>query len=155
MLPVWVQAVMAAAALVGATGVLWRKIVLPGYRLARAADELAPLLRDFTHAFKDTPHVFLILDEIADQFRTDSGSSLRDAVDRLETATQALHIRAEASRQLSAEDRKTLALLELLLDKLDLKADAAAVIVAEGQDRADAAEGEDAGEAADAAARSE
>lgn len=175
-MPTWIQAVLGAAALVTALGVLWRKVVRPAFKVAKAADELVPLLRDFTEAFRGTPQVFLILDEIASQFRTDGGSSLLDIINKLRDLTHELAVAAEAARQLSAQDRITLARLGVLLADLDVKADAraedaetvadrlavaqaavdgVAADLAESHARADAADPGDAGSAADAALRTQ
>jgi hypothetical protein len=71
-MPTWAQIVIGAAALVTAFGVLWRKVVRPAFRLAQAADELVPLLRDFTEAFRGNPQVFSILSEIARQVQDEA-----------------------------------------------------------------------------------
>lgn len=182
-MPTWVQFILGAAMVVTAMGVLWQKVVKPAFRLAQAADELVPLLADFTEAFKGTPQVFLILNEIAKEFRTDSGTTLRDIVNRLEALLDALTLAAEADRHLSADDRRMIARVVLLLDSLGVKADEGAVdravatadraVVAEdlaraktvlegvasdldaSHARADAAEPGDAGAAADAASRTD
>lgn len=176
MMPTWLQVVLGTAALVTAVGVIWKKIVAPMFRIAKAADVLVPLLRDFMDAFEDSPEVFLVLNEIAAQFRTDSGSSLRDVVNRLDKATHDLTISGAAAAQLSADDRLTLARLVVLLDVLDVKADTAGVeragvahdlvsaqaavdavatALAASEARADAVTEGDPGEAADAASRTE
>lgn len=173
-MPFAVQAILVAAAVVSALGVLWSKLGRPTWKIAKAADELVPLLRDFTEAFRGTPQVFLVLDEIARQFRTDSGSSLRDVVNRLEALINEQALAGEAARQLSADDRRTLARLVLLLDLVDAKADtltsdradvaanlerAQAAVEGVANDlaaahaRADATSAGDAGAAADAASR--
>lgn len=126
-MPVAVQVILAAAAVVTSLGVLWRKFVHPAFRMAKAADDLVPLLRDFTVAFKDTPQVFLILNEIAQQFRTDSGTTLRDVVNRLEQALNELQISGAAADRLTAEDRKSLAKMTVILELLDAKSDVGAL----------------------------
>jgi len=83
-MPTVVYWVGGLAALITALGVLWTKAVRPAARLIAASEELIPLLRELTVAFRDTPHVFAILDEIVSQVRNDSGSTLKDIVEALE-----------------------------------------------------------------------
>lgn len=174
-MPTWVQVILAAAAVVTSLGVLWSKVGRPLWRVGRQAEVLVPMLGEFTEAFHGTPQVFAILDEMVREFRTDSGSSLRDVINRLEALVLAQTIAGEAARQLSQDDRQTLARAVLLLDLLGTKADqvtedraavAADLVVAEAkvagvaddlaaaQVRADATDADEAGAAADAASRS-
>lgn len=120
---------------------LWKKILRPGARLVTSVEEMLPLLRELTTEFKNTPHAFAILDDIIAQFRTDSGSSLRDVVDRLESAatvnreaveraaiaTQStehvLAVALETVRQLAQQDREKIDRLIILLDRLTIKVD--------------------------------
>lgn len=64
----WAQYVLWAGAFVAAIAVIWAKVFRPMMNLVSAA---------------------AVLQEIVKQFRTDSGSSLRDAVNRLEEAAKA------------------------------------------------------------------
>jgi hypothetical protein len=135
-MPSWVQWLIGAAAVVTACGVLWTKAVRPMARLIAAADEMLPLLRDLTRYLKDSPDAFKILGEIVAEFRTDSGSSLRDVVNRLDRAAMENRIAAEvlaekveAVKILAREDRagaaRIVAMLELLVAKNDLATEAA------------------------------
>ena len=63
----WVQYVLWAAAFVAAIAVIWAKVFRPMMNLVSAA---------------------AVLQEIVKQFRTDSGSSLRDVVNRLEESAK-------------------------------------------------------------------
>lgn len=122
------------------------------------------MMRELTAAFRGTPHAFDVLDEIVAQFRTDSGSSLRDVVNRLEQGTLTLQQGAETVKQLAEQDREHLQRLIILLDRLTVRVDdssargarmelAAGVVakdLADAHKRADASEGEP-GTAADAA----
>jgi len=142
--PKWGQWVLGAAALVTAFGILWTKVLNPVRKAGNRAEEMLPLLVDLTETFKDTPAAFLILDQIIAQFRTDSGSSLRDVVNRLEqqnleaaaasltVATQAreLAVGVEAARQLAVRDREELARLFLQLDRVTVKVDSALLTIA-------------------------
>jgi len=119
MLPVWVQVIIGAAALVAALGVLWSKVVHPAFRLAQTADDLVPLLRDLTVAFGNTPPgVFMVLEEIASEFRTDSGSTLRDAVNKLNDTVDALQLGAHALERLASLDRQEVARLAVMLGQI-------------------------------------
>lgn len=86
---IWVQIILTAAALTGAIGVLWSKVFRPLFKFINIVEETLPVLRNLTLTFQDDPTVFKVLDSIADEFRTNSGSSLRDVVNRLETAADA------------------------------------------------------------------
>jgi len=139
--PAWIQIVVGIAAFLSAFGVIWKKAIQPGYRAASVAEEMLPLLKDLTQTFRNTPQAFATLSEIAGQFKTDSGSSLRDVINRLEqasinnakavieTATNAeraaidLRIGVEASRLLADQDRHNLKTLLLLLDRLYVRVD--------------------------------
>lgn len=176
-MPTWIAYILGAAALVTALGVLWKKVLRPVgkfvVQFVVAIQEMLPLLQELTSVFRDTPHAFKVLDEIVAQFRTDSGSSLRDAVNRLEeqaekqsTAAEALRISALAQQQVVEMDRAQLRRVEIVLDRLDqnVKAGAATGLrneeraigvaddLAAAHKRADEAESNEAGAAADAAA---
>lgn len=86
-MPGWVQLVIAAAAFVTACTVLWRSVIRPGAEFIAMTSEMLPVMRDLLRAFDEAPpQTFKVLADIAAQFRTDSGSSLRDVVNRLEDA---------------------------------------------------------------------
>lgn len=88
-MPVWLQVIIGAAALVTAIGVLWKKVISPGARLVHTMELMLPLLNKLLDAFKDSPDgAFKVLQEIAKEFRTDSGSSLRDLANRLEATAK-------------------------------------------------------------------
>lgn len=136
-MPTWAQVLIAAAAVVTAIGVLWSKVLRPGMKAASAAEEMLPLLRDLTRVFRGTPGVFEVLDQIVAQFRTDSGSSLRDVVNRLEVAAddsreagETLKVGVEAARILADRDRQQLDRLIILIDRLTIRVD---LISASGQ----------------------
>lgn len=82
MIPLWASWALGVAAIVGALSVLWTKVILPFAHGVAIAEKMYPILKRFT----DDENVLGILNQIAAQFRTDSGSSLRDVVNRLETA---------------------------------------------------------------------
>lgn len=92
-----------------ALGVLWTKAIRPLslflYKFIQAQQEMLPLLQNLTEVFKDNPNAFNVLDEIVAQFRTDSGSSLRDAVNRIEEASKAAKLVADEAR-IAAEELK-------------------------------------------------
>jgi hypothetical protein len=97
----WVQWVIAAAAITTAVGVLFRKVLGPGYRAAGTIEDALPVFRAFTATFKGKTDVFVTLDNIAAQFRADDGSSLRDAIDGLEKAAKEAMTAAEANRRIA------------------------------------------------------
>jgi hypothetical protein len=123
--------VLAGAAL-SALGYLWKKAVKPVAKFITEADKMIPLLVALNETFKDNPTGFKVLNEIAAQFRTDSGSSLRDVVNRLEVAAkenreaarlaaeaaEKLKIGVEAQRLLDVKDREVMRELTLKLDRV-------------------------------------
>lgn len=185
-MPAWTQYILGTAGLLIALGVLWTKAIRPLglflYKSIKAQQEMLPLLQNLTEVFKDNPSAFKVLDEIVAQFRTDSGSSLRDAVNRIEEASKAAKIVAEeakiaadelkigvaATKQLTEMDRAERRDQMLKLDRVSemvragaatgLRLEQGAGIVADelaaAHQRADEAHGE-AGAAADAAVQKE
>lgn len=125
MIPGWIQLIIAVAALITALGVIIQKVVRPGVRAASTAETMIPLLQSLNVTFKDTPNAFKILNEIIAQFRTDSGSTLRDVVNRLETAaleskmvTEQLRVDVASDRQLDERDRAELREMLISMDRL-------------------------------------
>lgn len=99
-----------------------------------------------------------VLSEIADQFRTDSGSSLRDVVNNLTTEIAAMRAdRAVVASNLTArehvvDDARATVASDLAVAKL--KVEAVATHLSEGEDRANSIVGAPPGTAADAASQS-
>jgi len=136
-MPTWMIIIIGCAALVTALGVLWSKVLRPAATLITEAERAIPVLRDVTATFSGDSNVFKVIREIAAQFRTDSGSSLRDVVNRLEEAaaaskvtdeqlrasTEALRVSAESTKELAREDRAHVAELLTLLQTLNGKVD--------------------------------
>jgi len=127
--------ILTTAATLTALGVIWRKGIKPLARFISTAEQMIPLLVSFNAVFKNNPSGFKVLNEIAAQFRTDSGSSLRDAVNRLEVAAEenrvaalenrnaadALKIGVEAQRLLDIQDREMIRALTLKLDRVNTR----------------------------------
>jgi hypothetical protein len=131
-IPAWIAILVAVlvsvAAAVTAMGVIWKKVIRPFYRVVKRADEMIPVLVDLTTGLKDTPQAFDILKEIVAQFRTDSGSSLRDVVNRLEVsavknriASEELTVSLEVFGKLAEQDRRQLERLVTLLNVVAAK----------------------------------
>jgi hypothetical protein len=123
-MPLWAQIIIWIAAVIVACGVIWTKVLKPGAKLIALMDKALPLLRDMTHQFEHAPNAFKILQEIVAEFRTDSGSSLKDVVNSLaesaranKVAVEVLKVNAEAIRLLAKQDREQIARLVVLLDK--------------------------------------
>lgn len=68
-----------------ALGVIYYKGLRPISRFISETDRSVPVLRSITDKLSD-PKVIDILVEMAQQFKTNAGSSLRDVVNRLETS---------------------------------------------------------------------
>lgn len=150
----WGQVILGVAAVITAIGVIWTRLLKPLVSVRDEMKESVPVMREAVVAMKDAPGTFLVLQQIASQFRTDSGSSLRDVVNRLETALEVLKVADEAARVLAVADR---AQLQAIIDAAAIAAGLASG-VAEDLDAAhERAESEPAesepGTAADAAMR--
>lgn len=164
-MPVWLQVLVGVFAVITAIGVAWTKMVRPAARLVTLAEEVVPLLRELT---EQAPNTLKVLNDMAQQFRTDSGSSLRDVVNRLDEAakeaqvvssTLAINVETQARRSGSQDVQleRLVQLLSKLVVQVEQSAVADAVVASDltaSQQRADAVEGE-AGEAADAGVRSD
>lgn len=127
-MPTWVGTVIATAAVLAAAGTIWRMFVQPMAALIVLQRQALPLLRSLSKVFGDVPTPFDVLGEIVAEFRTDSGSSLRDVVNRLDSAAlenrsaaEVLKVQVEASRLLAVDDREQLQRLLLVLDRLTVK----------------------------------
>lgn len=127
-MPNWMQWIVGAAALATAIGVLVKKVFLPGYRAAGAVEDIVPVMKDLATVFGGKTDVFRVLDEIASQFRSETGETLPTVVNRLveavarsETADELLKIGVEAQKQLAERDRQQLERLSLLLDRLAIR----------------------------------
>ncbi len=179
----WVQWVIAAAALVTSLGILWRSAVLPAVRKIASEQVTRPVIDRIVETYKDNLNHFSVLDDIARQFTTNAGSSLKDSGNRLEhaaeesartaheaaVAVKGLAVEAEASRRQTSEMRVllddlraqvTLGIRSVLRQEAGQQAqDAGAAVVADDLarsiGRADAEPSGEAGAAADAGLRSD
>lgn len=174
-MPIYVQVILGLAAVLTALSVIWRRAVKPIFNLAQDAVIAAPIMRELIEAFGGNPNALVVLAEIAAEFRTDHGSSLRDVVNRLTEALSTQAVASEAARQLSAEDRLILARVLVALNTLEAdgrlatseragiasdllmaqgKVDEVAASLVRSENRADAVSDGDPGAAADAGAQS-
>jgi len=132
-MPTWATYIVIAAAVVTASSVLWIKLIRPLANLITMVGKLLPLLTVLTDTFKDNPDAFKVLEEIAAEFRTNDGSSLKDQVNRIEqigvqatavaeaaqVAADELKIGVEARRLMAEQDRKQMQDLMLKLDRVN------------------------------------
>lgn len=115
-MPVLAQVVLGIAAVVGAVAYLWKAVLKPGAKLISTMDKLLPVAQELAEQFHDAPEAFATLREIALQFKADSGTSLRDVINRLEFAAEESRVVAktmeaniETARRLAEQDRAQLA----------------------------------------------
>lgn len=97
-MPHWAQYFILASLLIGALAVIWTKFVHPLSKLIVFLSQILPMLQDFLEKDKKDPDYQEVLFEIAKQFKTDSGSSLRDVINRLEQASIKMLSEAEDLR---------------------------------------------------------
>ncbi len=138
-MPRWAQIIIGTAAVLAAAGVIWTKLLRPLglfiYTFVLVQREILPLLQRFAEVFKDNPNAFKVLDEIVAQFRTNSGSSLRDVVNRIEEAgkqakivadnakdaAEGLKLGVATAKELEALAREERKQLMLKLDRISVK----------------------------------
>jgi hypothetical protein len=96
-------------AVIVAVGLIWRSVLRPlvrAYvrgeqlaplveRIAPIAPQLATILEGMVKDLEGTPQPFAVLNKIAAEFRTDSGSSLRDEINSLAAAVERLDDRLD------------------------------------------------------------
>lgn len=104
-IPNWLQIVLWSAGGIAALTVIWKQLLHPLAKLISYLQEALPLVRELTTQFKDTPNSFSVLEEIAAQFKTDSGSTLRDIINAIQKSIESLKTSAEESREAARELR--------------------------------------------------
>jgi len=111
--PGWATAVIGAAAVITALGILVQKVIRPGARVISEAEDLLPIFREILVLVRDLPQLFKVTKDMAEQFKNDSGSSLRDAIDGLTTEmadsrryAESLRGDLELDRRLAQRDRE-------------------------------------------------
>jgi hypothetical protein len=148
-MPGWLQIIGWGSAGIMASVTLWSKVLRPAAVLIATLQTTIPLLSELneamkvTRALRETPDSYTILKEIVAQFRTNDGSSLRDAIDGLvdgaaksvtaseENKASAIVLAAHVSavKRLAEEDRAEAARLRVAVDLLVVKVDALTKIV--------------------------
>ncbi len=123
--------VTGAAAIVIALGVLWTKALKPGARIISQTERAIPVMQALVEVFGKDTVVFDVLHEIASEFRANAGSTLRDAVDRLE---RKLNEQAERDVVLEANLKEATASGQVIAEQL--KINVAAVRILAESDRA-------------------
>jgi len=108
-MPPWAIVIVSLATVLVAMVTLWQKAIKPMALTIAEANNAVPVMRALVDAFSGDPNVLAVLQQIAAQFRTDSGSSLRDVVNSLAEAAEANRV---SNEQLSK-------LLKELTDKVD------------------------------------
>lgn len=136
-MPLWLQWIIWAGAGIVACAAIWTKFLKPIFKLIAYMHELLPLISELLKRYRENPNYIDVLTEIADQFKTDSGSTLRDVVNRLEVAankaeSSAKELRIKASvleekvavgKELATSDRVDAAHKLVLLDGLIVRVD--------------------------------
>lgn len=111
----WQKYILGASALLIAIGVIWRQFLKPTLDFYATAKQLVPLLMKINDVFGGDPNALDVLYDINKQFTTDSGSSLKDQINRLEAAAakqeaNAEHLKVGVASQeaLARDDREQL-----------------------------------------------
>lgn len=83
------------SAAIGAVAVIWTKVLRPIWRFLKRTDSLADDLRLYGPILLDLAKLAPIITAIAREFRSDSGSTLKDQLNKLEATTARLESAAE------------------------------------------------------------
>lgn len=128
-MPSWLTVMMWTAGGLAAAGAIYAKGLKPLSKFIAETERSVPVLKAVTDKLSD-PDIIDVIVAMAKQFQTDSGSSLRDVVNRLEAASieatrvsDILRVTMEGTRQLQDADRTQIARLLVLLDRIQLQAD--------------------------------
>ena len=113
--------------------------------------ELLDLLRELAEVFRGWPDAYGVLDEIVAQFRTNTGHSMRDLLDRLDRAATVAATAAESSAAAVSRLLTLVALGAATGLRIEEHAEGVADDLRHAQSRADAIVDGDPGESADAA----
>jgi hypothetical protein len=162
-MPGWLQVFVVAA--LSAVVALQLAILFDLRSRPNPADEavhadILTLLRELSAVFREWPDAFGVLDEIVAQFRTNTGHSMRDLLDRLEKAATVAATAAEVSATAAEANVAAVSHLSTVVTmgaatglRIEEEQHGVAADLGARDARADATAGQ-AGEAADAASRS-
>jgi len=124
-MPPWLQWIIGVGAAVTAVWTVWIRALKPIAQLVVLHNRLLPVLTALLAEFEKSPDAFSVLADMAKQFKADSGSSLRDAVDRIQRSADDAKAAADnlksgvaAQRQLATIDRDHVSQLMILLDRV-------------------------------------
>lgn len=121
-IPAFLQIMLWVAAGLTALGVIFYKGIRPVSRFITETEQTVPILREITEKLND-PKLIDVIVAIAKEFQSNSGTSLRDVINRIETAaveakkvTDRLTATIDSSFQ--DRDRDQMARLVLLLEQI-------------------------------------
>lgn len=168
-MPFWLQVLLWMAAGLTALGVIWQKGIKPAVRVLRQAQDTIAVMDAVVVEFKGNLHHLAVLDDIAHEFKTNNGSSLKDAIVRLEASAHKAAVAASEAKIESEANRQQIAQVRVIADRMSAMIDlglvsnqrieSAAVVVkdelAAAQERADAEPTGEPGAAADAGFKSD
>jgi len=120
-----VAVIVGTAGIITALGVLWTKLIKPGAKAASTWEQAQPALDVLADMGPDVGKILSFLADIAAQFRTNSGSSLKDAINRLEVAGAESKAAIDEARALitamqiiAGQDRQQMVKLFVVVDRL-------------------------------------
>lgn len=129
-IPLGVKVIVGGAAVLTAAGVIWRVLIKPLANFITRSEQMVPMMDQLLVAFQGSPEAFKTLSEIAKQFHTDSGTTLRDVINRLEEAakdnkysSEALRVEAQAAKELAGLDRAQILRVMMQLDRMLVRMD--------------------------------
>lgn len=125
MMPTWLIIATSIMGAIIALSTVWSKVLKPLALGISAVERAVPVMKVLTDTFGEDATTIRVLKDIAAEFRTDSGQSLRDLANRLEdsanenrSAVHLLQVRLEAMKEMAVRDREHLASLMQSLDRM-------------------------------------
>jgi hypothetical protein len=123
--PLWVNSVIVVGVICTTVTAVWRLVLSPISKLIALGADLRPILIELRDEMGATEEPFAVLDEIVAQFRTDSGSSLRDVINRVEAALTGATVQitsvqasADSAKMQADADRQRVAQVTIQVEEL-------------------------------------
>lgn len=124
-MPTWLIITTGVLGGVVTLSAIWNKVLRPLALAISAVERAVPVMKVLTDTFGEDATTIRVLKDIAAEFRTDSGQSLRDLANRLEdsanenkSAVNLLQVRLESMKEMAVRDREHLAHLTQTLDRM-------------------------------------
>lgn len=118
-MPFFLQVILWVSGAITAFGIIWTKVAKPLVSAIVETQVTKPVIRALVKEFHD-PSLLSVISEIAEQFKNNSGSTLRDGFDRIEAAQHQLKLMTETEIKIA---REQMAYLSARINSIDAAAD--------------------------------